>query len=212
LIIERAIQIVIDKTRILIIETQLPIHLWMKLAKTAVYLKNRSPTKLLLDTTPWESLHREKSDLSNLRIIKLLVYCYNIETETGFNRRTKSDPRNRQTKLIRYSKGSSQYKIWNPTNNKVEEITFTRINESDYVITLEKLGEQEIISSLLNESEDPSSNNKIIEISIPPIDFNRNKYEPFSIFIYYYLNLLALIKVNESDINKKFINLKQRFH
>jgi hypothetical protein len=104
----------------------------MELAKIIVYLKNRSPIKSLLDTTPWESLHKEKSDFSNFRIIGLFVYYYNIETETNFNRRTKSDPKNRQTRLIGYSKKSNQYRIWNPTNNKIEKITFTRINESDY--------------------------------------------------------------------------------
>jgi hypothetical protein len=79
------------------------------------------------------------------------------------------------------------------------------------MITLEKLEEQEIILFLFNESEDPSFNNEIIEISIPSINFNGNKYESLFIFIHYYLNLLALIKINESDINKEFINFKQRF-
>jgi hypothetical protein len=68
-----------------------------------------------------------------------------------------------------------------------------------------------MISSLFNESEDPSSNSKIIEISIPPIDFDRNKYKSFSIFIYHCPDVLTLTKMDESDINKKFINLKQRF-
>jgi hypothetical protein len=77
------------------IETQLPIYLWMELVKTAVYFKNRSSIKLLLDTTSSESLYKEKSDFSNFRIIGLFVYCYNVETETGLNRRIKSDPRNR---------------------------------------------------------------------------------------------------------------------
>jgi hypothetical protein len=79
----------------------------MELIKTAVYLKNRSLIKLLLDTIPWELFYKEKSDFFNFRIIESLVYYYNIETETGFNRRTKSDSRNRQIKLIRYNKGSS---------------------------------------------------------------------------------------------------------
>jgi hypothetical protein len=180
----------------------------MELAKTVIYLKNRSPTKPLLDTTPWESLYKEKSNLSNLRIIKSLVYYYNVETETGLNRRTKSDPKNRQTKLIKYNKKSNQYRIWNPINDKVEEITFIRINESDYIITLEELGEQEIISSLFNKSEDSLSNNKIIKISISPINFNKDEYKSFSIFIYQYPNILTLTEMNESDINKKFINFK----
>jgi hypothetical protein len=110
-IIERAIQTMIDKIRTLIIETQLPAYLWMELIKTAVYFKNRSLTKSLLNTTPWESLYRKKSDFSNLRIIKLFVYCHNIETETGPNRRTKSDFRTRQTKLIGYNKRFNQYRI-----------------------------------------------------------------------------------------------------
>jgi hypothetical protein len=180
----------------------------MELIKIAVYFKNRSSIKPLLNTTSWESLYKEKSDLSNLRIIGSLVYYYNIEIETGPNRRIKSDPRNCQTRLIRYGKGSNQYRVWNPINDKVEEITFTRINESDYIIILKKLKEQKLILSLFNESEDPSSNNKMIEISIPPIDFNKDKYKSLSIFIHQYPNILTLTEMNELDINKKFINFK----
>ncbi len=76
------------------------------------------------------------------------------------------------------------------------------------MIILKELEEQEIISFLFNESKDFSSNNKIVEISIPLINFDRDEYELFSIFIYYCPNVLALIKVDESDINKEFINLK----
>jgi hypothetical protein len=78
------------------------------------------------------------------------------------------------------------------------------------MVTLEKLEEQEITSFLFNESENSLSNNKIIEILIPSIDFDRNKYKLFSIFIHYCPNLLVLTKMNESDINKKSINFKQR--
>jgi hypothetical protein len=76
----------------------------MKLVKTIIYFKNRFLIKSLLNTTFWESLYEEKSDFFNFRIIRLLVYCYNIEIEIGFNRRTKSDFRIRQIRLIRYSK------------------------------------------------------------------------------------------------------------
>jgi hypothetical protein len=111
----------------------------MELVTTVIYFKNRSPIKSLLNTTPWESLYKEKSDLSNLRIIGSFVYYYNVEIETDFNRRIKSDLRDRQIRLIRYSKRFSQYRIWNFINDKVEEITFIRINESDYMIILEEL-------------------------------------------------------------------------
>jgi hypothetical protein len=65
-----------------------------------------------------------------------------------------------------------------------------------------------MISSLFNESEDPSSNNEMIEISIPSINLNKDEYKSFSMFIHQYPNILVLIEVNELDINKKFINFK----
>jgi hypothetical protein len=77
----------------------------MKLTKTVIYFKNRSPTKLLLNTTSYESFYKKKSDLFNFRIIELLVYYHNIEIETNPNRQIKSDFRIRQTKLIGYNKG-----------------------------------------------------------------------------------------------------------
>jgi hypothetical protein len=58
-----------------------------------------------------------------------------------------------------------------------------------------------MILFLLNESEDPLFNNKIIKISIPLINFDRNEYELFFIFIYYCLNVLILIKMDEPDFN-----------
>jgi hypothetical protein len=65
----------------------------MELIKTVIYFKNRSPIKLLLDTTSWELFYKEKSDLLNFPIIGLFVYYYNVEIEPDFNRRIKSDSR-----------------------------------------------------------------------------------------------------------------------
>jgi hypothetical protein len=90
----------------------------------------------------------------------------------------------------------------------VEEIIFTRINESDYMVILKELEKQEVTSSLFNELEDPPFNNKIIKISILPIDFDKNKYKSFFIFIYHCSNVLSLTKMDELNINKKFIELK----
>jgi hypothetical protein len=72
-------------------------------------------------------------------MIRLFVYYHNIEIETGLNRRIKSDFKIRQTRLIEYGKGFSQYRIWNLTNDEIEKITFIRINESDYMTILKEL-------------------------------------------------------------------------
>jgi hypothetical protein len=48
----------------------------------------------------------------------------------------------------------------------------------------------------------------MIEISISLINFDKDEYESFSIFIYHCSDLLVLIKMDELDINKEFINFK----
>jgi hypothetical protein len=73
---------------------------------------------------------------------------------------------------------------------------------------LEELEEQKIFLFLFNESEDLPSNNEMIKISISLIDFDRDKYESLSIFIYYCPDVLALTKIAEPDINKEFIDFK----
>jgi hypothetical protein len=48
----------------------------------------------------------------------------------------------------------------------------------------------------------------MVEASIFLIDFDRDEYELFFIFIYHCLDVLALTKADESDINEEFIDLK----
>jgi hypothetical protein len=65
-----------------------------------------------------------------------------------------------------------------------------------------------VISSLFNESEDLLSNNEMVEILISLINFDRDEYESLFIFIYYCPDVLILTKMDESDINKEFIDFK----
>jgi hypothetical protein len=65
------------------------------------------------------------------------------------------------------------------------------------VIILEELEEQEMILYLFNELTEFLSNNEMVEISISSINFDRDEYESFSIFIYYCPDVLALIKIYE---------------
>jgi hypothetical protein len=62
--------------------------------------------------------------------------------------------------------------------------------------------------SLINESKETPSNSEMVEILIPPINFDRDEYKSFFIFFYHCPDVLTLTKVDKSDINKEFINLK----
>jgi hypothetical protein len=47
----------------------------------------------------------------------------------------KLEPRTRKCRLIGYGKRTTQLRVWNPANKQVKEMTFTRINETDTVVS-----------------------------------------------------------------------------
>ena len=52
---ERANRTILERTKAILADTELPKKLWMEIASTVVHLKNRSPTKSLDRKTPYEA-------------------------------------------------------------------------------------------------------------------------------------------------------------
>jgi hypothetical protein len=63
--------------RTLLLDTNIPSALWTELAHTAVYLRNRSPTRALKDKTPYEAYWGEKPNIEHLRAIGVIVLWWN---------------------------------------------------------------------------------------------------------------------------------------
>ena len=122
---ERANRTICERIRSIIAETKLPKELWAELARTVVYLKNRSPTRPLKDKTPFEALYGEKPDLSHLIAIgtKALPHIPKSKNQ-------KLDSRAGEGIMIGYG-GKNQYRIWSPVDNKVTVTAYADfINEA----------------------------------------------------------------------------------
>src|SRR5277367_3432888 len=103
---ERANRTIMERVKAIIAEAKLDKRLWMDLADTVVYLKNRSPTSAVA-TTPYELWHGKKPDLSHLRIIGSTAYIH-VPKE----KRIKLDTNSHKGILIGYGGGTNQYKMW----------------------------------------------------------------------------------------------------
>ena len=86
---ERANRTIMERVKAIIAEFKLNKRLWMELAETVVYLKNRSPTSAVM-TTPYEMWHRNKPIVAHLRIIGSTAYvhiskekCTKLDTHSG---------------------------------------------------------------------------------------------------------------------------------
>jgi hypothetical protein len=123
---ERLNRTVIERTKAILAETELPKTLWMEIASTVVYLKNRSPTKALSNQTPYEAWYGEKPDLSHLRSIGCTAYIH-IPKE----RRVKLDWNAHKGQLVEDG-GTNQYRIWDPER---KDIVISRDVEFDEIPT-----------------------------------------------------------------------------
>src|SRR5277367_3916835 len=108
--VERANRTIMERVKAIIGEFKLDKKLWMELADTVVYLKNRSPTTSVA-TTPYELWQGVKPDLSHLRIIGSTAYVH-IAKE----KRMKLDTHSHKGIMIGYG-GTNQYRIWDLTRN-----------------------------------------------------------------------------------------------
>src|SRR5579859_679253 len=110
---ERANRTIMERVKAIIAEAQLDKRLWMELAETVVYLKNRSPTSAVA-TTPYEMWHGKKPGVAHLRIIGSTAYIH-VPKE----KRTKLDTHSHKGIMIGYGGGTNQYKVWDLTRDDI---------------------------------------------------------------------------------------------
>lgn len=109
---ERTIRTVMERIRALLFDSKLPQRFWPEALKTAVFLKNRSPShhrgpETVGVKTPFELLQGKPPDLSFLRVFGSKAYA-KIPKEWGGS---KLDPRAAPGVFLGYEEGSKAYRI-----------------------------------------------------------------------------------------------------
>ena len=82
-------------------------HIWEEAARTAVYVQNRTPHRLLENKTPKEVFSGKKLEVIHLRIFGCLVYIHIL-----IEKRTKLDPSGGKAIFVGYSESSKAYRIY----------------------------------------------------------------------------------------------------
>jgi transposase InsO family protein len=76
---ERFNRTLIEKARCIMVAANIPQYVWT--AETANYLRNRSPSSILLNRTPYENYHKVLPNLSHLRIFGGEAYPLDLNVE-----------------------------------------------------------------------------------------------------------------------------------
>ena len=105
-IAERKNRTIMEATRAMLHDQDLPMHLWAKASKTTVYVHNRTPHRVLENKTPEEVFSCKKPEVSHLRIFRCSVYIHILK-----EKRTKLDPSGNKGIFVGYFESSGLQNI-----------------------------------------------------------------------------------------------------
>ncbi|KAF5781204.1 putative RNA-directed DNA polymerase [Helianthus annuus] len=139
---ERKNRILLEITRALLIESQVPKVFWPEALVTATYLINRLPTQVLKLKTPLQVLSEFKKPPSNLTLEPRIFGCTAFVHIPKTNR-TKLDPCAEKCVFVGYGMNQKGYRCYNPTTRHM----FTTMNcdflETKYYYTSQHSGQGE---------------------------------------------------------------------
>ena len=158
---ERANRSIVERARSMLYAANLDHSFWCEAVCTAVYLKNRSPTKALDNVTPYELWHGKKPSLDHLRTFGCKAYSH-ISKE----RRGKLDAKALECIFIGYTESSQIYRLYDPVARMIYESRDVKfIEESGMPISGSDLllnGQPEVIDAQNSQhNSDNVMNNEI---------------------------------------------------
>ena len=112
-IAERLNRTLLERVRTMLSHSQLAHSFWAEALSTAVYVRNRCPTKLL-NITPYEALLGNKPDISHLRVFGCNAYAH-IPSEE----RRKLDSKSKFCKLLGYGANVKVYRLYDVEKKRV---------------------------------------------------------------------------------------------
>ena len=111
---ERTNRTLIEKARCMLSHAKLPRPYWAEAVRTAAYLKNLSPSRVIDNGIPEEKFDGEASMYGHLNVFGCLAYVH-IPKE----KRKKFDPVSRPCVFVGYTETTKQYRFIDPVSKRV---------------------------------------------------------------------------------------------
>ena len=158
---ERLNRTFIEAVRSMLAGAKLPHQFWAEALATAVYLRNRSPTKAISGLTPVEGWTGSKPSVNHLKAFGCVAYAHISKEE-----RRKLDPKAKRYILLGYGMYVKGYRLYHPQEKKVFYSRDVVFDEKHYGL----MSEQEVMTedkrNLIDielSCEDDSSENDIVD-------------------------------------------------
>ena len=125
-IAERLNRTLIEGVRTMLADSKLPHQFWAEALSTIVYLRNRSPTKVVEGITPFEAWSGSKPNVHFLRVFGCSAYAHVPKVE-----RRKLDSKSRKCVLLGYGTNQKGYRLYDLERMKVihsRDVVFNEVS------------------------------------------------------------------------------------
>jgi transposase InsO family protein len=123
---ERLNRTLVESARSMLLDAKLSHKFWAEAVSTAVYLRNRCPTKAVNGMTPHEAWYGYKPKVRHLRVFGCDAYAHIPRDERG-----KFDSKSRKCILLGYGKQTKGYRLFDPIQRKVLHSRDVQFNENE---------------------------------------------------------------------------------
>ena len=121
---ERLNRTLVESARSMLLDANLTKRYWAEAVSTAVYLKNRCPTRAVQGVTPFEIWHGKKPGVDHLRVFGCDAYSHIPKDERG-----KFDTKARKCILLGYGEVTKGYRLYDVEEKKVLYSRDVKFNE-----------------------------------------------------------------------------------
>ena len=122
---ERLNRTLVESARSMLLDAKLPKRFWAEAVSTAVYLKNRCPTKAVQEMTSFEAWYGKKPGVDHLRVFGCDAYCHIPKDERG-----KFDAKARKCIFLGYGETTKGYRMYDDNSKKILHSRDVRFNEN----------------------------------------------------------------------------------
>ena len=167
---ERMNRTLVEMTRTMLNESQLPKKFWAEALSTSAYIRNRVPTKSLNGKTPFEILFGKKPDIYNFKIFGCEAYAHIPKDE-----RRKLDSKSLKCVFLGYGNNIKGYRLFDLNRERIifsrdvifNEMKFNFESKNNELEKFIKVG-NESDNELSNESDNELGNQPIVPSVLPP--------------------------------------------
>ena len=147
---ERMNRTLVESVRSMLVDASLPHKFWAEALSTAVYLRNRSPTKAVDGMTPFEAWTGKKPSVSHLRVFGYKAFAHVPKDERG-----KLDSKAKKCILVGYGEETKGYRLYDPLKKRIgfsRDVCFKE-NEHGFEDEFTQSGQQYVELDLWSEDD-----------------------------------------------------------